>query len=554
MRWPSSSAAAPPPRNRASPTPAWSRPATSPPGPRPGMSGKVLRSLLAAWRGASSLAAVVAGSGLHGALAARLQARDLPGQPLADAAPGASTAATGCTRSPRPANSSTSAATATWCCCAPSGRKSWCRPGCDVLRAAGTSFREIDADEARKIEPALSTDTALRRRHPPAGRRGRQLPAVRPAAQVGGRGARRPFHFNCDLAPIERGRPRPLLVWGLRRVGSEAASLRRRGGLRRRRLGSAAGPLGLHIPLAPVYGHSVSAPIREPLNAPRSAVMDERYKVAISRLGLRVRVAGSAELGGSPGHKQSGLAANALQGAAGLVPGRGDAAGAGVQQWKGARPMLPDGPPILGASGIPGVWLNLGHGSSGWALSCGSARVVADLMAGQEPGVDLEGLGVERLLRAEASRAAGMTKAITHPPRAWQHCSTSRHAQIEQAARPRLPPHTLMQRAGLAVARLAWRSHRRHARIWIACGPGNNGGDGMEAAPHCARGGKQWWSSGRRRSTLPADARAALARARAEPGHVHADAPPAHATWRSSAARHRRTRAPDGEWRAGRRQ
>ncbi|PWR44039.1 amino acid dehydrogenase, partial [Listeria monocytogenes] len=59
-------------------------------------------------------------------------------------------------------------------------------------------------------------------------------------------------------------------------------------------------PLGLRIPLAPVYGHSVSAPVREPLNAPRSAVMDERYKVAISRLGQRVRVAGSAEIGGSP--------------------------------------------------------------------------------------------------------------------------------------------------------------------------------------------------------------------------------------------------------------
>jgi D-amino-acid dehydrogenase len=70
----------------------------------------------------------------------------------------------------------------------------------------------------------------------------------------------------------------------------------------------------------------------------------------------------------------------------------------GVQQWKGARPMLPDGPPVLGASGIPGVWLNLGHGSSGWALSCGSARVLADLVAGQDPGIDLEGFGVERLL------------------------------------------------------------------------------------------------------------------------------------------------------------
>jgi D-amino-acid dehydrogenase len=59
--------------------------------------------------------------------------------------------------------------------------------------------------------------------------------------------------------------------------------------------------------------------------------------------------------------------------------------------------MLPDGPPVLGATHVRGLWLNLGHGSSGWALACGSARVVADLMAGRRPGVDIEGLGVERL-------------------------------------------------------------------------------------------------------------------------------------------------------------
>jgi D-amino-acid dehydrogenase len=59
--------------------------------------------------------------------------------------------------------------------------------------------------------------------------------------------------------------------------------------------------------------------------------------------------------------------------------------------------MLPDGPPLIGASGIAGVWINLGHGSSGWALSCGSARVIADLMTGRAPEVDIEGLGVERL-------------------------------------------------------------------------------------------------------------------------------------------------------------
>jgi D-amino-acid dehydrogenase len=59
--------------------------------------------------------------------------------------------------------------------------------------------------------------------------------------------------------------------------------------------------------------------------------------------------------------------------------------------------MLPDGPPVLGQSRSPGIWLNLGHGSSGWALSCGSARVVSDLIAGREPAIDISGLGPQRL-------------------------------------------------------------------------------------------------------------------------------------------------------------
>ena len=156
-------------------------------------------------------------------------------------------------------------------------------------------------------------------------------------------------------------------------------------------------PLGLHIPLAAVHGYSVSAHIREPLNAPRSALMDERYKVAISRLGNRVRVAGSAEIGGRFEAKRASSLQTLYKVLHDWFPGAA-LMSSGVQEWKGARPMLPDGPPVIGASGIPGVWLNLGHGSSGWALSCGSARALADLMAGSPAQVDLEGLGVERLL------------------------------------------------------------------------------------------------------------------------------------------------------------
>lgn len=158
--------------------------------------------------------------------------------------------------------------------------------------------------------------------------------------------------------------------------------------------------LGLTLPLAPVHGYSISAPLRvfeAATVGPRSAVMDEKFKVAVSRLGQRVRVAGSAELGGPLESMNASAIATLYKVLNDWFPGAAQLRD--VQVWKGARPMLPDGPPVLGASGAPGVWLNLGHGSSGWALSCGSARVLADLLGGRQAGIDLAGLGLERLRR-----------------------------------------------------------------------------------------------------------------------------------------------------------
>ncbi len=267
------------------------------------------------------------------------------------------------------------------------------QPGLDLLRQSGAVFREVDADEARKIEPALNNETALTGAiHLPedevANCRQFALLLKREAEALGAQ-----FHFNCDIAPLARSAPRTLaLAAGSPPLVFDAVVVC--AGVESARL---LGPLGLHIPLAPVYGHSISATLREPLNAPRSAVMDERYKVAISRMGLRVRVAGGAELGGTLGAIRPAALQTLYKVLHDWFPGAAQLS-AGVQQWKGARPMLPDGPPVIGASGVPGVWLNLGHGSSGWALACGSARVLADVMAGRDAGIDLEGLGIERLI------------------------------------------------------------------------------------------------------------------------------------------------------------
>jgi D-amino-acid dehydrogenase len=158
-------------------------------------------------------------------------------------------------------------------------------------------------------------------------------------------------------------------------------------------------PLGLKLPMQAVYGYSITAPLRR-FEAhgdlgPRSAVMDEHYKVAITRLGARVRVAGGAEVGGRARPHNAKAVATLYKVLHDWFPGAARLSQA--QVWKGARAMLPDGPPVLGASGIEGVWLNLGHGFSGWALACGSARVLADSIGGRTSPIETRGLALERL-------------------------------------------------------------------------------------------------------------------------------------------------------------
>ena len=269
------------------------------------------------------------------------------------------------------------------------------QPGLQVLREAGVAFSEINAAQARLIEPAINPDTAfLGAIHLPddevANCRQFALLLKNEAQRLGVN-----FEFNTSVAHIDRLQAANVLIAGesaLRNfdrvvlcAGLASAQLLK--------------PLGLKIPMAAVYGYSISAPIREPLNAPRSALMDERYKVAISRMGNRVRVAGSAEIGGSLANKRAASIQTLYKVLHDWCPGAAQHSntGASTQVWKGARPMLPDGPPVIGDSGRPGLWLNMGHGSSGWALSCGSARVLADLMAGKSTDIDMEGLGISRL-------------------------------------------------------------------------------------------------------------------------------------------------------------
>ena len=266
------------------------------------------------------------------------------------------------------------------------------QPGLQWLREAGVAWQQLDAEAARRHEPALNADTPLAAAiHLPGDAVGncRQFTMLlKPQAQQLGV----QFEFNCTVARIEPAQAATIFI------ANESTPRRFDAVVVCAGLASAAllRPLGVPIPLAAVAGYSLSAAIREPLNAPVSAVVDGQHQISIARMGQRVRVAGGITMGSRPDTKNPATIARLYKVLYDWFPGAAQLA-SNVQIWKGARPTLPDGTPLIGPSSLPGVWLNLGHGSYGWALASGSARATADLVAGRVPEVDMDGLGLERL-------------------------------------------------------------------------------------------------------------------------------------------------------------
>ncbi len=265
------------------------------------------------------------------------------------------------------------------------------QPSLQVLRDVGVPFAQIDEATARTIEPALNPDThfqgAVHLPHDGVGNCRQFALMLKDVARSVGVD----FQFNTTVTQVNPAQAATLFIV----KNNQLAARQPPQPVHHDAIVLCAGtastqlcqPLGIKLPMAAVYGYSVSAHVREPLDAPRGALMDERYKVAISRLGNRVRVAGSAELGGRPDAKSASALRTLYKVLQDWFPGAA-VLGHGVQEWKGARPMLADRPPMVGASGIPGLWLNTGHGSSGWALSCGSARLLADAVKGERGAID----------------------------------------------------------------------------------------------------------------------------------------------------------------------
>jgi len=156
-------------------------------------------------------------------------------------------------------------------------------------------------------------------------------------------------------------------------------------------------PLGLSLPIYPLKGYSLTIPIVDASRAPVSTVMDETFKIAITRFDDRIRVGGMAEVAGfdlslNPRRRET------LEMVVGdLFPGAGELRAA--EFWTGLRPMTPDGTPIVGRAEHRNLWLNTGHGTLGWTMACGSGQLLADQIAGRKTAISADGLGPERYAR-----------------------------------------------------------------------------------------------------------------------------------------------------------
>ena len=260
-----------------------------------------------------------------------------------------------------------------------------------VLQQYGVPFQLLDRAGFVRVEPGLA-DTqhkfvgALRLPNDETG--DCHLFTQRLAAMAAARGAR--LRYDTTIVGIERAGDRISGVRTPAGVSSADIVVMALGSYTPLMLK----PLGLRIPVYPVKGYSLTLPIVDAAHAPESTIMDETHKVAVTRLGNRIRVGGTAELAGYSLALREPRRATLNHVVSDLFPGGGDLARA--EFWCGLRPMTPDGTPIVGPTPIANLLLATGHGTLGWTMAAGTGRVIADLVSGRQPEIDLDGLTMAR--------------------------------------------------------------------------------------------------------------------------------------------------------------
>ncbi|RCS59268.1 D-amino acid dehydrogenase [Parvibium lacunae] len=169
-------------------------------------------------------------------------------------------------------------------------------------------------------------------------------------------------------------------------------------------------PLGIDLPVYPVKGYSLTLKLENEQAAPVSTVLDETYKIAITRFDQRIRVGGMAELAGFDRQLNPARRSTLEMVVQDLFPGCGTALPNSF--WTGLRPMTPDGTPLVGPTAIRGLHLNIGHGTLGWTMACGSGQLLADLLSGKPAAIAPEGYALTRYRAANAITAGSVTQSL----------------------------------------------------------------------------------------------------------------------------------------------
>ncbi|CAM3156649.1 D-amino acid dehydrogenase [Cupriavidus taiwanensis] len=152
-----------------------------------------------------------------------------------------------------------------------------------------------------------------------------------------------------------------------------------------------------NLPVYPLKGFSITVPLTDASRGPVSTVLDETYKVALTRFDDRIRVGGMAQIVGYDRSLDPAKRRTLEHVVTDLFPGAGDVSQATF--WTGLRPMTPDGTPIVGPTQVRGLWLNTGHGTLGWTMACGSGKLLSDLVSGKSPAIRADDLSVSRYLK-----------------------------------------------------------------------------------------------------------------------------------------------------------
>ncbi|EIB6895443.1 D-amino acid dehydrogenase [Acinetobacter baumannii] len=266
-----------------------------------------------------------------------------------------------------------------------------------VLEECGVSYELLNGNELGRVEPALANaqDKLVGGLHLPNDETGDCYLFTNALAQIAKElGVNFQFNQNVEKLIVEGDQIKGVQVNG--KVLTADRYVLAFGSYSRDFLK----PLDLQLPVYPVKGYSLTIPIVDPAFAPQSTVLDETYKIAITRFDQRIRVGGMAELSGFNLGLNEDRRATLQMVTQDLFPG-GDMEQASF--WTGLRPMTPDSTPIIGATRFKNLFLNTGHGTLGWTMACGSGKLISDIVLNHKTDISTDGLSIQRYSHVHAA-------------------------------------------------------------------------------------------------------------------------------------------------------